>query len=409
VNDRERFESGTIFTAKRLLPRPEQWVAGGGLLVIKGRIAKVLESSSAVRRAGCPVVDLGDAMITPSTVCAHAHLELSALQGRTTVGSEMLPWIREVMGLRGELEPGAADEAALLAAQELLESGTTFVGDIDSSGGDGLPSVKPAPARIAFREFLDGGDANRREAALAELHQPLEQRVGQREGLSPHAPHTVSAPLLKAIAQSARSRNLPVQMHWSETRAEVDWLKDGSGPFGELLKHSPRSRGFDLMESAGLFDTTLSLVHGNYPEEGEAERLATKGVSVVHCPGSHAFFERVSFPIETYRSAGVSLALGTDSLASNQSLDMRREMKLLSASAPSLAPEEIWAMATLHGAKALGVAGEFGELSPGCRADFVVFLNPESTRAEALEWLTRSLPQVKSVYCGGALAFEATP
>ena len=82
MSERERSQRGTIFTAKRLLPRPDRWVAGGGLLVVDGRIERVLESPNAVRRASERVVDLGDSLVAPGMVCAHAHVELSGLAGQ---------------------------------------------------------------------------------------------------------------------------------------------------------------------------------------------------------------------------------------------------------------------------------------------------------------------------------------
>ena len=98
--------------------------------------------------------------------------------------------------------------------------------------------------------------------------------------------------------------------------------------------------GLDRIEAAGLLGRRTSLVHGNYPSSGELPRIARSGATVVHCPGSHAFFRREPFPLARYRRAGVPIALGTDSAASNGSLDMRREMALLRRAHAGLAPAE---------------------------------------------------------------------
>ena len=397
---------GTIFTAKRLLPQPDHWVEGGGLLVVNGRIEEVLESPAAVERTvrelGLSVTDLGEGLVVPGTVCAHAHLELSALSGRLEAGTDMLPWIRRVLEERGKLEAGEAEASASAGARALVESGTTLIGDIDSLGGEALPVDQPIVRRVAFRELLDGGDTARTSSVLETVKQAMPSSELRMEGLSPHAPHTVSQALLTEVSRLAVNRNLPVQIHWSETAEETEWLLSGSGPFAGLLKVAPLLSGLDWIERAGLFQTALSLVHGNFPAQGEPERLQAASVALVHCPGSHAFFGRAPFPYELYRKCGVTLALGTDSLASNESLDMRREMRLFRESAPEVSPQEVWTMATQGGASALGRAGQAGELSPGACADFAVVAVDEAEPRAALDALTAAEPAVLQVWIGGS-------
>ena len=397
--------SGAIFRAKGLLPRPDDWVEGGGLLVVNGRVERVLRSPAEVRRvateSGFSVTDFEDGLLVPGAICAHAHLELSALVGKLESGTEMLPWIRRVMEERGQLGEQELRAQAAAGARALLASGTTLVGDIDSSGGYALPESRAGIRRVAFRELLDGGSPERTPAAVRGVSAPLPPSETLLEGLSPHAPHTVSLELLRHVAQLAKERRAPVQMHWSETREETEWMCHGRGPFGELLGSSPLQSGLDWIESAGLLSSSLSLVHGNHPEQGEPERLAAAGVALVHCPGSHAFFQRSSFPVEQYRRAGVTLALGTDSLASNESLDLGREMSLFRASAPQVSPEEVWSMATLGGARALGRAGWVGELIPEACADFAVFDLAALDRDAALEALTSARPVAREVWMGG--------
>jgi cytosine/adenosine deaminase-related metal-dependent hydrolase len=194
---------------------------------------------------------------------------------------------------------------------------------------------------------------------------------------------------------------MPLSMHWSETEADLAWLRDGSGPLAALLGESPRASGLDLLEQSGMLRAPLSLVHGNFPARGEAERIAAAGAVVVHCPGSHAWFERAPFPLRHYRARGVVLALGTDSLASNDDLDMRREMARLRSGHPELAPAFVWEMATRNAATALGARGFVGELQPGACADLVAFEIRARSRADALEQLTASVPEVAHVWIGG--------
>jgi cytosine/adenosine deaminase-related metal-dependent hydrolase len=196
---------------------------------------------------------------------------------------------------------------------------------------------------------------------------------------------------------------LPITIHWAESPEEQQYLLYGEGPLAEFLGPAPRRPGLDLIDEAGLLGPRTSLVHGNYPAAGEPERLAAAGVSLVHCPGTHHFFGRDTFPLDLYRSAGVNLALGTDSLASNKALDMRREMALLRKAQPGLAPADVWCMATRGSARALDLEGKVGSLAPGARADLVLF-DVESGQPEAImDELTGACPPVNALYLEGRL------
>jgi cytosine/adenosine deaminase-related metal-dependent hydrolase len=393
-----------VLRAGRVLARPDTWLDGGGVLVARGRIVRVLRGPAAVRRAarGAPLTDLGDVLLAPGLVNAHAHLELSGLAGELPRGPNFAAWIARLLELRAARGARRLAADARRGAERCLDTGTTTVGDIDTTGAALRGLAGHALRVVHFREVLDAFDPARTAGALRGVARALARRARQTEGLAPHASFTASAALLGGVARLARRRSAPVTVHWSETPAEVEWLARGSGPLAALLGPSPRCSGLDLLERAGLLGPGLALVHGNHPRPGEPARLARAGVSLVHCPGSHAWFERAPAPLRRYRRAGVPLALGTDSLASNEDLDLRREMRLLREAQPWLAPEAIWAFATLGGARALGAAGELGELRPGARADLVAHAVGGNERRAALEALTSGAGRVAGVWVGGA-------
>ena len=386
-----------VLRARAIWPRPGArpglgtWIDGGGVALEGGRIARLLTTPGAVRRAarGARVLDLGDVLLAPGLVDAHAHLELSGLEGAIPAGTAFGAWVRELLCLREGR--GAARLAADAAggAERLLRAGVTTVGDVDTTGAGERGLAGAALRVVLYREALDAHDPARTAAALERLARALPARARRTEGLAPHAPFTASPALLAGLARLALRRALPVSIHWSETADEVTWMTRGSGPLAPLLGPSPRQSGLDLLERAGLLGPRLALVHGNHPARGEIERIAASGAVVVHCPGTHAYFGREPAPLQRYRRAGVPLALGTDSLASNSALDLRHEMRLLLAAHPEIAPEEAWAMGTLHAARALGLAGEVGELVPRARADLVAFgpfTGGPKRAVEALLW-----------------------
>ena len=194
-------------------------------------------------------------------------------------------------------------------------------------------------------------------------------------------------------------------VHWAETAEEVEWMAHGEGAFAGLVQRSPRRPGLDLIEHGGLLNERLSLVHGNLPQPGEVERLARAGCTLVHCPGSHAYFDRAPFPLADYLGAGVPIALGTDSEASNERLDMRREMALMRSAFPSLEAGAVWAMATTTAARVLGGDPREGTLLPGAPADLVEFQLQARSARDCLEALTLDQPAVSRVWVAGEPCF----
>lgn len=342
------------------------------VLVVGGVVREVSTSRAAVSK-GSDVehVDLGDVVLAPAFVDAHAHLELSGLLGRVPPGNSFADWIRGVIAARGSRTPAEMVSDARAGVERLLATGTTLVGDIDSTGAIVAAARGTQVCVRRFREALDAGDAARAPAVLARVREPDVQQERFFEGLSPHAPYTISAELWSALGRLAQQREWPVAIHFAETLEEGVWLEQGSGPFTGLLAHSPRTSGLDVIERAGLLGARTLLIHANHASRGERERIRASGATVVHCPGTHRYFARERFDAEGWLALGVPLALGTDSLASNEDLDMGRELTLFSTAHPGVAPEVAFETASKHGAAALGFAGTLGVIEPGARADFV--------------------------------------
>ena len=372
-------------------------------MVRAGRIVELLASRSEVERAasnsGAEILDLGAVVLAPGFVNAHAHLELSDLRGQLSPQGDLPEWIRSLLVLRADL--GDKERAAAYedGARELARSGCTSVADIDSCGLASSGSGRRYLRVVTYTEALDIGDAGRRASVL----EALRGRAGV-EALSPHAPYSSSPALMRGIAQIARDQNLAVGIHWAETEAEGEWMEEGHGTFAGLVGSglpSPKRPGLELIRESGLLNQNLSLYHANHPTPHEVELVREAGASVVHCPGAHTFFKRDAFPLEDWREAGVNLALGTDSLAGNEALDMLRELRLLRETFPELPAAECFAMATENGARAIGLGEQAGHLGAGAWADFASFQTTARGLERVLEAVTTGAVEPCGTWIGG--------
>lgn len=400
-----------------MAPEVGRWIEGGGVLVEGSAVVEVLEADEVGAEQGRRTVetlDYGDAVLLPGLVNAHAHLELGWARGQLPPGAGFARWVGELLQKRIALGGEAAEleERSVRAGlHRAARTGTTLVGDIDASDAQGRvrsrPDATPGawPRVVRLREVLDGGDAARSDRAFGRVEQAPAPAPRQQEGLSPHAPFTVSADLLRRCAALAGSRDLAVQVHWAESEDERAWLLRGEGPFARVLGASPRRSGLDLLEETGLLGPRTSLVHANLPEPGDHERIARAGAAVVHCPGTHAFFGRDPFDWDAWERAGVPVALGTDSLASNEDLDLRRELALAWEAAPGCDPMRLLEAATRGGARALGLDASAGRIGAGRPADLVAFaLNEElcaGGRSSLAAHLVGGRPELRGVVLAG--------
>jgi cytosine/adenosine deaminase-related metal-dependent hydrolase len=197
--------------------------------------------------------------------------------------------------------------------------------------------------------------------------------------LSPHAPYTTNPDLLEACAAT----DLPMAMHLAESAEEDEMFRQGSGPLYERLAAAGREmadcgRGSPIAHAnrSGLLSENLIAIHGNYLDDDDIRLLAENHVSLVHCPRSHAYFGHAPFRAEALRTAGVNLCLGTDSLATMRAgdaeLSLFEELRAYCEAFPDLADlETLLQCVTVNPARALGMAGQVGELAVDAFADLM--------------------------------------
>lgn len=378
----------TLISARYLYPVTSEPVEHGAVLVESERIVAVgsLEALAA-RHPDAWRIDLGEALLLPAAINAHTHLELTALESAIPEGLEMASWIVALLEARGSLDDAAMRASAEEGVRRTLASGVAAVGEICSAGQSVGPVVESGLRGVVYYELLNG-DPEQADATLARGQARLARWEAEypgahvRFGLSLHAPYTVSRPLFERTAAWCRAEGVPLCIHAAESPAETQWLRDRTGPIRDTL-YASIGRPADLEAAPGVppiqylrevdaLGAGTLLAHGVEVDSEDLALLARTRTTVAHCPRSNARLLNGRMPWAAYRAAGVRLALGTDSLASSPSLSVWEEaaytMALHAAAGEYPAPEDVLRLATLDGARALGVADELGSLEAGKRA-----------------------------------------
>ncbi len=412
------------FQARFVFPVSSAPLAGGTITVSGSKIVDVEPN-----RAGRDVHDLGNVAILPGLVNVHTHLEFSDLPSPLGAPGMPLPdWIRQVVTHRGQ----ASDDGWAAIARGLRESlacGTTTLGDIATSDwrqrivqADGsLPGgdVGPPPNTTVFHESI-APTRDRVAGAVATAEkflsaQPFAHEL--RPALSPHAPYTVHPRLLAELVELSRRFQVPLAMHLAESREELELLQAGSGPFCELLRNlnawdpQPEARYahiLDYLEQLARAPRAL-VIHGNYLNKVEIRFLAAHAdtMTVVYCPRTHDFFRHQPYPLASMLAAGVALALGTDSRASNPDLSLWAEMKFVAQRHPGMRRSTVLELGTSRGAAALGLAARVGTIEPGKLADFIVVELDDAEARDPHDLLFGAASRVVQTWVRGQCAWRA--
>jgi cytosine/adenosine deaminase-related metal-dependent hydrolase len=375
-----------ILRARIVLPIAQPPIENGAVAVSRGRVVVVGRWPSLGARALGPVTDLGDVALLPGLINAHCHLDYTDMAGLLPPLPSFSAWIKAITALKGSWTDADFARSWRNGADMLLRNGTTTVGDIES-----VPNLLPAvwrntPLRVfSFLEMT--GVRSRRQPRLI-LDEALAKARACRHPrgrvwLSPHAPYSTTPELLRLSTRAARQRRWPLTTHVAESAEEFQMFTEARGPMFDWLQRNERDmsdcgHGSPVrhLEKLGVLGRHLLAIHVNYLARGDAALLARRGVHVVHCPRSHAYFRHEAFPHEELLRARVNLCLGTDSLATvlkrrreRVELSLFAEMQAFADEVPGLWPDSLLRMVTVNAARALGLKGRAGEFRPGAWAD----------------------------------------
>ena len=405
--------------AQWLIPVAGSPVERGALLIgSDGRIRAVGSDSDVPRPSDVPAEDYGDAVILPGLINTHTHLELTGFEDR--VRERGFPaWIRKLRELKTTRSPADFAAAARRGLASCFACGVTTIADTGDSGATIQALAEADGSGVAYQEVF-GPDPAQLEESLAGLRSQVSRLCRwatsrARLGLSPHAPYSVSGPLFRAVAEWSRAEGWPLAVHVAESRAEVDFLADGSGPFAEAW----RARGIPLPEPRGLRPIEWLAQHGVLTERtlcihavqadpGDIDRLAESGAAIAHCPLSNRAHSHGAAPLAAMLGAGIRVGLGTDSVVSVGQLDMLGEGRAARSLAP-LTADEVLELCTLGGARALGLDSQTGSLQAGKWGDCAVIRQRTSRRAvsPAEQVLASSPADVLLTCVGGREVFRA--
>jgi 5-methylthioadenosine/S-adenosylhomocysteine deaminase len=382
----------TLYCAPWVLPNSSSTIADGAIAVDDTRIVAV--GPAAVLRKRFPestVQDFKESVIIPGLINAHSHLELTVMRGfLEKEESDFFSWLKKLTIAR--LERMTEDDlyvSAAWGACEAARAGVTCVADASDSAATTMKGLTDVGLRgIVFQESF-GPDPRLVHDNLEKLRCKV---AGLRRmetplvvcGVSPHAPYTVCAPQLEAIARFATDERLPLMMHAAETEMEVAFLRDGCGPFADGLRgrgiewKSPGISTIQYLNDHGILQTQPLLAHCIQVDDADIEMIRETETKVAHCPKSNAKLGHGVAPFRKFLSKGITVGLGSDSVASNNTCDLFEEARFAMLLARATGPEtdvsaqQMLQTATMGGAQAVGLQQQVGELAEGLQADFVI-------------------------------------
>ena len=359
-----------LLSADWVLPVEGPPIEQGAVAIEHGRIAAV-----------GTIAELGrgrhfeEAVIVPGFVNAHSHLEYAVYAGFGD-GLPFVSWLELHVERKARIGLPEMEAIARLGAAECLASGITTVGDASYSGAAAIACAELGLRAIVYIEVFGRGTeqiATRFEAHRERIAGALSDRV--HLGISPHSVYTASLDLWEAAAELG----VPMATHLNETGAELEWTRHRRGPIGPALPDPIEPGSIRALAGRGLLSKRLVAAHCVHVDEEEIELLAGHGVAVAHCPRSNALLGCGIAPLADLRAAGLRVGIGTDSPASAPSFDMFEELRAAvffararERRADALTAAEALELATLGGARALGLGGEIGSLAAGKQADLTV-------------------------------------
>jgi cytosine/adenosine deaminase-related metal-dependent hydrolase len=368
----QKFQAALLFTGNQLLSDANQ------VLITKedGTIEAIL-----------PVLEAGDdiqhfeGILCPGFVNAHCHLELSHMKGMIPAHTGLQEFVKQIVALR-QVEPELIQEAIVAAEAEMMANGIVAVGDISNTLDTLSQKAKHNLAYYSFVELYDLDPTLAADKIIAGLEMQKQfQENCVRASIVPHAPYSVTNNLWDLL--SAHFGVHTISMHNQETPDENDFFKTKTGSF--LGMYERTKVNLDFFKATGLSSLQSILpifkkahhgilVHNSFTsaEDIQAVHAAMDNAFWCLCPNANQYIEQTMPPVELLRSQKANIVIGTDSYASNWSLNILDELKIIQKHHPDIPLSETLGWATLNGARALQMGKHLGSFEKGKKPGVVL-------------------------------------
>lgn len=332
------------------------------------------------RHPGKKIVDLGEQALLPGLINMHCHLDYTYLRGKITPRKSFADWIRAINTEKAKLSREHYLASINEGFAEAKRFGTTTIANL--AAFPELISQIQAPVRTWwFAELIDVRSPERANEIVDLAIESL--KAVPNWGLAPHAVFTASRDLYRRCEEVARREKILLTTHLAESREEMEMFCHGSGPLYEFMKsigrpmddcgeETPLEKFVGRLGGASL-QAQWIVAHLNELAERDFKLLKklTSKFHIVHSPRSHNYFGHSRFHFEKLRALGFNICLGTDSLASNESLSLFAEMRAFQRSEPGISPDKLFEMITINAGLALHQENSLGRIRPGFQADLI--------------------------------------
>jgi cytosine/adenosine deaminase-related metal-dependent hydrolase len=376
-----------ILRARTVVTMEGAPIENGAVAIDSERIVDVGAFGEIKARRSGETVDLGEQALLPGLINAHCHLDYTCLRSKIPPPKIFTHWIRAIVSEKEKLSPQDYVGSINAGFAEAKRFGTTTIANL-TAFPELIPQIMPSIRTWWFAELID-------------LRSPVDfGRARQCQfgsgpgaphwGLAPHAPFTASAKLYQQCEALARREHLLLTTHLAESRDEMQMFSESRGPLFDFLSEMGRDNsdvhGATPVEHVSTFcemNERWLLVHLNeiLARDLDILRRSSTLPHVVHCPRSHDYFRHSPFQFRKLRELGFNICLGTDSLASNEDLNLFAEMRAFQRNEPSTSARQILEMVTLNAARALGQSDRLGQIRPGFLADLIAVPCTGSTSA----------------------------
>jgi len=384
-----------------------------GILALEdSQIVYVGQENQEILKQADQIIDYQGAWIMPGLVNCHTHSAMTGLRGIRD-DSNLHEWLEDyIWPAEAEFTPEMTTKAVKEALTEMLQSGTTTFNDMYNPNGVDIAeiyeAVKASKMRCYFSPTLFSSDMETTDETISRTRAVIGTIKGYQDPnfkvmVAPHSPYSCSLELLEASLELAKEENIPLHIHVAETQEES----------GIILKRYGK-RPLAFLDKLGYLDHQAVFAHGVELNEAEIARLADSQVAIAHNPISNLKLASGIAPIIQLQKAGVPVGIATDSVASNNNLDMFEEgrtaallQKMKSGDASQFPIETALKVLTIEGAKVLRMEDEIGSLEVGKQADFLVIhpqgkihLQPQENMLSHLVYAVKS-SDVDDVYIAG--------